>query len=86
RDVRGVFNVGSGRSQSFNDVASAVIDWHGRGRIRYIPFPAELTGAYQSFTEADLSRLRDAGCDVEFRPVEAGVRDYLDRLAPKTAA
>ena len=86
RDARGVFNVGTGRSQSFNDVANAVIGWHGRGRIRYIPFPAELAGAYQSFTEADLSRLRDAGCDVDFRPVEAGVRDYLDRLAPKTPA
>jgi ADP-L-glycero-D-manno-heptose 6-epimerase len=80
-EVCGVFNVGTGHSQSFNDVANAVIGWHGRGRIRYIPFPDQLAGAYQSFTEADLSRLRNAGCDVEFRNVEAGVRAYLDRLA-----
>ena len=80
RDASGVFNVGTGQSQSFNEVANAVIDWHGRGRIRYIPFPEQLAGAYQSFTEADLSKLRSTGCDVSFRNVEAGVRAYLDRL------
>jgi ADP-L-glycero-D-manno-heptose 6-epimerase len=81
RDVSGVFNVGTGRSQTFNDVAKAVIDWHGRGHIRYIPFPDQLAGAYQSFTEADLSRLRQAGCELGFRDVQTGVRAYLDRLA-----
>ena len=79
--VSGVFNAGTGRAQSFNDVATAVIGWHGRGRIRYIPFPPHLEGAYQSYTQADLGNLREAGCDVEFRPVETGVRDYLDRLS-----
>jgi ADP-L-glycero-D-manno-heptose 6-epimerase len=79
--VCGVFNVGTGHSQSFNEVANAVIGWHGRGRIRYVPFPDQLAGAYQSFTEADLSRLRNVGCDVDFRNVEAGVRAYLDCLA-----
>lgn len=79
--VSGIFNVGTGQAQTFNDVANAVIDWHGRGRIRYVPFPQGLAGAYQSFTEADLGRLRDAGCDVAFRDVANGVRDYLDRLA-----
>ena len=79
--VSGVFNAGTGRAQSFNDVANAVIDWHGRGRIRYIPFPPLLEGAYQSYTQADLGNLREAGCDVEFRPVESGVRDYLDQLS-----
>jgi ADP-L-glycero-D-manno-heptose 6-epimerase len=81
RDVSGVYNAGTGRAQSFNDVARAVIDWHGKGRIRYIPFPEHLKGAYQSYTEADLSRLRKAGCDVSFRDVAHGVRDYLDALA-----
>ena len=79
--VSGVFNAGTGRAQSFNDVANAVIGWHGRGRIRYIPFPPHLEGAYQSYTQADLGNLREAGCDVEFRPVETGVRDYLDQLS-----
>lgn len=79
--VSGVFNAGTGRAQSFNDVANAVIGWHGRGRIRYIPFPPHLEGAYQSYTQADLGQLRAAGCDVEFRPVEAGVKDYLDQLS-----
>jgi ADP-L-glycero-D-manno-heptose 6-epimerase len=79
--VSGVFNAGTGKAQSFNDVANAVIAWHGRGRIRYIPFPAHLEGAYQSYTQADLTHLREAGCDVEFRRVEDGVRDYLDQLS-----
>jgi ADP-L-glycero-D-manno-heptose 6-epimerase len=79
-DVSGIYNTGSGAAQSFNDVANAVIKWHGKGKIRYVPFPDHLQGAYQSFTQADLSQLRKAGCDVEFRPVEEGVKDYLDQL------
>ena len=78
--VSGIFNAGTGRAQSFNDVANAVIKWHGKGKISYIPFPEHLRGAYQSFTQADLTELRKSGCDVEFRPVEDGVRDYLDQI------
>lgn len=78
--LSGIFNLGTGRSQSFNDMARAVIAWHGRGRIEYIPFPEHLRGAYQSFTEADIDALRGVGYDREFRTVEAGVRDYLDWL------
>lgn len=81
--VSGVFNCGTGRSQSFNDVARAVIDWHGRGEIRYVPFPEHLKNAYQSFTEADMSLLRKAGYDQPFLSVEEGVKAYLDELAGK---
>lgn len=80
RDVSGVFNVGTGRAQTFNDVANAAIAWHGKGSIRYIPFPEVLKNAYQSYTQADLTKLRKAGCDVEFRPVEMGVKNYLDTI------
>lgn len=79
-EISGVFNCGSGRAQTFNDVANAVIDWHGHGELEYIPFPDELKGTYQSFTEADLTKLRNAGYSASFRPVDAGVRDYLDWL------
>ncbi|HNP63869.1 MAG TPA: ADP-glyceromanno-heptose 6-epimerase [Woeseiaceae bacterium] len=79
-DASGIFNTGTGRAQSFNDVANAVIQWHGKGRIRYVAFPDHLVGAYQSFTQANLSQLRQSGCDVEFRSVEAGVKDYLDQI------
>ena len=81
RDVSGIFNAGTGQAQSFNDVADAVIDWHGRGDKTYIPFPEHLVGAYQSYTQADLRKLRAAGCDVEFHDVAYGVRSYLDTLA-----
>lgn len=84
-EVSGVFNVGTGRAQTFNDVANAAIAWHGKGRIRYIPFPEVLKNAYQSYTQADLTRLRDAGCDVEFRGVERGVKNYLDTLNDRLA-
>jgi ADP-L-glycero-D-manno-heptose 6-epimerase len=80
REVSGVFNVGTGRAQSFNDVANAAIAWHGKGRIRYVPFPEVLENAYQNYTQADLMRLRQAGCNVSFRDVETGVRDYLDAI------
>jgi ADP-L-glycero-D-manno-heptose 6-epimerase len=79
-EVSGVFNTGTGKAQTFNDVANAVINWHGKGSISYIPFPAHLEGAYQSYTQADLSALRATGCDVGFRPVEEGVPAYLDQL------
>ncbi len=80
-EVRGIFNLGTGRAQSFNDVARAVIDWHGFGQIEYIPFPEHLKGRYQSFTQADLSALRAAGYDAPFLDVHAGVHRYLDWLA-----
>ena len=79
-DVSGIYNCGTGRAQSFNDMANAVIKWHGDGKIVYIPFPDHLKGAYQSYTQADLTQLRACGCDVEFRPVEEGVPAYLDEL------
>jgi ADP-L-glycero-D-manno-heptose 6-epimerase len=79
--VSGLFNVGTGASQSFNDVARAVIDWHGAGAIRYVAFPDDLRGRYQSYTQADLSALRGAGYNADFTDVATGVAKYLDWLA-----
>lgn len=76
----GIFNVGTGASQSFNDVAHAVIDWHGAGAIQYIPFPEHLLGCYQSFTQADVTALRKAGYRAPFSTVEQGVHSYLNEL------
>lgn len=79
-DRSGIFNVGTGCSQSFNDVARAVLGWHGRGDIEYILFPAHLRGQYQSYTEADISALRTAGYMRAFRTVEEGIPLYLEWL------
>ncbi len=76
----GIFNVGTGKAQSFNDVANAVIAHHGKGHIEYIPFPDHLKGCYQSFTEANISKLRDAGYDKDFKTVEQGVAEYMKVL------
>jgi len=82
-DKSGIFNLGTGNAQTFNTVAKAVINWHGKGKIKYIPFPAELKGRYQSFTQADMTKLREAGCAIEFKSVEQGVKEYLQNVEEK---
>lgn len=79
----GIYNVGTGHSHTFNEVAQAVIAWHKQGEIEYIPFPDHLKGSYQSFTEADLTQLRRAGYKKEFKTVQQGVKEYLDRISRK---
>ena len=79
-ECSGIFNLGTGLSRSFNDVANAVIRWHGHGKIRYIPFPESLVDSYQSFTEADMSGLRESGYSAEFLSIEDGVHRYLEKL------
>lgn len=81
--VSGIFNCGTGASQTFNAVADAVIAWHGSGQKRYIPFPEELAGRYQSYTQADMSGLREAGYQAAFSTVEEGVTQYLNWLEKK---
>ena len=96
--VSGIFNVGTGRCQSFNDVAVATINRCRRKQgeealdlstlqneniIRYIDFPEKLKGKYQSFTEADISALRAAGYTHKFLTVEEGVSRYVGRLLEK---
>ncbi|ADJ27469.1 ADP-glyceromanno-heptose 6-epimerase [Nitrosococcus watsonii] len=73
----GIFNVGTGQAQTFNEVAQAVLAFHGHGEIEYIPFPDHLRGRYQSFTQADTRALREAGYAESFALVEEGVTTYL---------
>jgi ADP-L-glycero-D-manno-heptose 6-epimerase len=95
----GIFNVGSGRAATFNDVAMATVnacraaDGEGArtlaelvsdGVIRYIPMPPALVGKYQSYTEADLSRLRAAGYAAPMQTIEEGVPRYNERLISGT--
>ncbi|MBY0543967.1 MAG: ADP-glyceromanno-heptose 6-epimerase [Gammaproteobacteria bacterium] len=78
--ISGIFNVGTGRSQSFNDIAHSVQRIHTQAKLHYIPFPDHLKGRYQSFTEADISALRAAGYTAPFHTVEEGCAKYLDWL------
>jgi len=75
--VSGIFNCGTGRAEPFAEVAKAVIKHHGKGDVETIPFPEHLKGAYQEYTQADLTKLRAAGCDVEFKTVAQGVAEYM---------
>jgi ADP-L-glycero-D-manno-heptose 6-epimerase len=78
--ARGIFNAGTGRARSFNDIARTLIDHLGRGTIEYIPFPEDLRGKYQSYTQADLSSLRAAGYSAPMTELEEGIRRTLDEL------
>jgi ADP-L-glycero-D-manno-heptose 6-epimerase len=80
RGTSGIFNCGTGRAQPFRTVAETVIATLGQGRIEYVDFPEELKGRYQSFTQADMTRLRAAGYNGTFRDVETGTKDYVEWL------
>jgi ADP-L-glycero-D-manno-heptose 6-epimerase len=97
--VSGIFNCGTGRAQAFNDVASAVVnamrgiqgkpalsleDLVKQGMLRYVEFPEDLKGRYQSYTQADVSALRKAGFTAPLRDVQTGVTQYVQALhAPR---
>ncbi len=88
RKRSGIFNCGTGRAQTFNELAAAVVN-AARGTrasaaelaaqklIEYVPFPPQLAARYQSFTEADLTQLREAGYDGAFMDVAEGVAAYV---------
>ena len=77
----GIFNCGTGRAQTFNDVANAVLKHYGRGEIEYIPFPDSLRGKYQSYTQSDATNLQAAGYDKPFMSVADAVAEYCSILA-----
>jgi len=94
-EASGIFNLGTGRAQPFNDVAVAVVNacraaeslgplpleaLVRSGVVDYIDFPPALVGKYQCFTEADLTRLRGVGCTHAFADVASGVAAYVDWL------
>jgi ADP-L-glycero-D-manno-heptose 6-epimerase len=94
----GIFNLGTGRAQAFNDIATSTInglrtlenqpqlsleELKAQGLLEYVEFPAALRGKYQSFTQADITMLREAGYDQPFATVEEGVAKYVRWLAER---
>ena len=94
-DQSGIFNLGTGNSQTFNDVAVAAVNacrqakgektlslrtMQLQGLVEYVTFPEALKGKYKSFTQADISALRTAGYDEPFLTVEQGVECYVGHL------
>lgn len=78
--ANGIYNCGTGNATTFNAVAQAVISALGKGEIEYIDFPKELEGKYQSFTQADTSKLRRAGYDGGFTNINDAVKEYCKFL------
>ncbi|CAG9179574.1 ADP-glyceromanno-heptose 6-epimerase [Cupriavidus pampae] len=96
----GIFNLGTGRAQPFNDIAQTVVntlreaddrpplsleDMVQEGLVEYIKFPDALRGKYQCFTQSDVSRLRAAGYDAPFLTVQEGVARYCKWLVERAA-
>ncbi len=77
---KGIVNAGTGQARSFNDIAKSLIGHLGRGRIEYIPFPDELVGKYQSYTQADVRSLRGLGYTAPFTGLEAGIAATLAEI------
>lgn len=78
KNVNGLFNVGTGRAQSFKELADAV--FHAlemKPKIEYIDMPEHLKMKYQYYTKANISKLRDAGYADPFWDVGQGVADYV---------
>lgn len=81
-EKKGIYNLGQGKAQSWNDLAAALFKSMSRPpKIEYIEMPQELRNQYQYFTEADLKKLRAAGCPTRFRGLDDGVADYARHLA-----
>ncbi len=79
-EISGIFNCGTGRAESFLALAQATAAHYPGARIEEIPFPPELAGKYQDYTQADLAALRRAGCEHEFTPLARGVGEYVALL------
>lgn len=77
-EANGIFNVGTGEAVSWNRLIGAIFLALGREpNIEYVDMPAQLKGKYQYFTQAEMAKLRAAGCDVAITPLEDAVRDYV---------
>src|SRR5208283_228957 len=83
---RGIFNVGTGRARSFNDVANIVIARLGAGAIDYVPVPENVVDKYQSFTQAELSGLRHAGYTENLSSLEDGIAQSIDAWNQENAS
>ena len=86
-DVSGLFNLGTGTARSFADLAhAAYAAMDAAPNIEFIDTPEEIRDRYQYFTQANMAKLRAAGCEHDFRPLEesvsAYIRDYLTQADP----
>lgn len=76
--INGIFNVGTGKARTWNDLAKAVFTAMDVDRqIEYVEMPEHLKDRYQYFTAADMQKLTTAGCPVKFSRIEEGIRDYV---------
>ena len=84
-NVNGIFNLGIGKARTWNDLIKAVFAaMRLKPSIKYIEMPGSLRDQYQYFTEAQMNKLKAAGCPVEFSSLEDSVRDYVCNYLQKS--
>jgi len=74
--LNGIYNCGTGDARPFNDLARILVETHGSGELEYIPFPDHLKAAYQSYTCADLTKLKSVGYNEDWTRLEDGIQKY----------
>jgi ADP-L-glycero-D-manno-heptose 6-epimerase len=85
KKTKGIFNIGTGKAQSFNQLAKAIIKNYSKKncQIKYINMPSDLNEKYQNFTEAKIAKLRHSGYDQDFMALDEGVTDYYQNYLIK---
>lgn len=78
--IKGIFNLGTGQSTTFNHVAECLIEHCGLGKTLYEPLPQQLQGCYQGFTEANITALRNVGFPNSFTSIKEAISQYLPSL------
>ncbi len=82
--TRGLFNIGTGKARSWNDMVKAVFAAMGRKpNIEYIDMPESIRNQYQYFTQAEVTKLRKAGCRKQTISLEDAIKDYVQNYLQK---
>ena len=82
--LSGIFNIGTGKARTWNELANAVFSAMGKpSNIEYIEMPDSIRSQYQYFTQADISKLRKAGYDKETTSLEVAIKDYVQNYLIK---
>ncbi|MFN4083426.1 MAG: ADP-glyceromanno-heptose 6-epimerase [Bacteroidia bacterium] len=78
RKNNGIYNLGSGKARTWNDLAKAIFNaFNMEPNIEYIDIPEDIRDTYQYFTEANMEKLKNIGYDIPFTSIEDGVKDYV---------
>ncbi|CUR53495.1 ADP-L-glycero-D-manno-heptose-6-epimerase [Serratia symbiotica] len=76
----GIFNCGTSKAESFQIIANTIIDFYKKGEIEFIKFPKNIKKYYQTYTQANITKLRNIGCNISFKTLSQGIKEYMTWL------